>query len=322
MMVAGGILVVAEQAAGKLREATCEVVSAAVALGQAVGEPVAVAVLGPDADSLGLAANLEGVDEVLLVSTPSFEFESDTWRQVCGALIASRQPAVVLTSHSVNAFAWAPAVAAEHGLGFSSDVVSLRADADGVVAVREPFAGKVRVEVGFAGQAPLILLLRSGMWPAATTPGSAHLSAVEVAVDASRVRTCHEGFEEAPPSGLDLAKAPFILSIGRGIEDRDNVQLFSDLADKFGAVLASSRPLVDAGWLESARQVGQSGATVKPAVYLAFGISGSTEHLAGMRQSGLIIAVNTDPRAPIFNVAHFGAVVDAMQVAEELHDLL
>jgi electron transfer flavoprotein alpha subunit len=322
MMAAGGILVVAEQTGRELREATREVIGAAAALGHSVGGPVAVAVIGHDAEALGLAANLEGVDEVLLASTSPSEFESDTWRQVCGALIAGRRPAVVLAPHSVNAFAWAPAVAAEHGLGFTSDVVSFRVDEDGVVAVREPFAGKVRVDVGFPEQTPVILLLRSGMWPAAGAPGSAHVSVFDVAVDASRVRARHEGFEEVPPGGLDLAKAPFILSIGRGIEDKDNVQLFADLADKFGAVLGSSRPLVDAGWLESSCQVGQSGAVVKPTVYLAFGISGSTEHLAGMRQSGLIIAVNTDPRAPIFNVAHFGAVADAMQVAEELHDLL
>ncbi len=321
-MAGDGILVVAEHAAGQMREATCEAISAAVALVDSVDGPVVVAVLGSNADSLASAANLEGVDEILLVSTPSDDFESDTWRQACGALIASRRPAVVLAPHSVNAFSWAPAVAAEHSLGFSSDVVSLRADEDGVVAVREPFAGKVRVEVGFPESVPVVLLLRSGMWPAATTPGSAHVSAFDVAIDANSVRTRHEGFEEAPPGGVDLAKAPFILSIGRGIEDKDNVQLFADLAEKFGAVLGSSRPLVDAGWLESSRQVGQSGAIVKPAVYLAFGISGSTEHLAGMRQSGLIVAVNTDPRASIFNVAHFGAVIDAMEVAEELSDLL
>ena len=321
-MAVGGILVVAEQAGGELREATREVVSAAAALGDSLGGPVTVAVIGQDVDSLGLAANLEGVDEVLLVSTSSSEFESDTWRQVCGAMIARRRPAVVLAPHSVNAVAWAPAIAAEYGFGFTSDVVSFRADEDHLVAVREPFAGKVRVDVGFPEQATSILLLRSGIWPAAKAPGSALVSAFDVTVDASRVRTRHEGFEEVPPGGPDLAKAPFILSIGRGIEDKDNVQLFADLADKFGAVLGSSRPLVDAGWLESSRQVGQSGAVVKPQVYLAFGISGSTEHLAGMRQSGLIIAVNTDARAPIFNVAHFGVVADAMQVAEELNDLL
>jgi electron transfer flavoprotein alpha subunit len=321
MTPVGGILVIAECAGGELREATREVVTAAAALKTSVGGPVGVAVIGQAAESFAQAANVEGVDEVLLVSTSSPEFESDTWREVCGALIVSRQPAVVLAPHSVNAFAWAPAIAAQCRYGFASDVVAI-GDEGGLVAVREPFAGKVRVDIGFPECGTTIVLLRSGIWPAAETPGRALVSVVNVEVDASRVRTCHEGFEEVSSGGLDLAKAPFILSIGRGIEDKDNVQLFADLADKLGAVLASSRPVVDAGWLEGSRQVGQSGATVKPQVYLAFGISGSTEHLAGMRQSGLIIAVNTDARAPIFNVAHVGVVADAMRVAEELSDIL
>ena len=120
---------------------------------------------------------------------------------------------------------------------------------------------------------------------------------------------------------MDITTADFLLSIGRGIGERENIELFEGLAQKMGATLGVSRPLVDAGWMPASRQVGQSGKTVKAKVYLAFGISGAVQHLAGMKTSGTIIAVNTDPEAAIFNVAHYGATCDLFEVAEELEKL-
>ena len=134
-------------------------------------------------------------------------------------------------------------------------------------------------------------------------------------------RTEHVSFQEAAGGDVDITKAEFLLSIGRGVEDKDNIPRFEALAEKLGATLSSSRPLVDAGWMPSALQVGQSGKTVKPRVYLALGISGAVQHLAGMRSADTIIAVNTDPEAPIFGVAHYGAVADLFEVADELEAL-
>ncbi|MHB1931350.1 MAG: electron transfer flavoprotein subunit alpha/FixB family protein, partial [Acidimicrobiales bacterium] len=128
----------------------------------------------------------------------------------------------------------------------------------------------------------------------------------------------HAAFEEAPQGDVDITTADFLLSIGRGIGEKDNVETFAKLAETMGATLSVSRPLVDAGWMPSSRQVGQSGKTVKPKVYLAMGISGAVQHLAGMKTSGTIIAVNSDPEAAIFRVAHYGAVLDLFEVAEEL----
>jgi electron transfer flavoprotein alpha subunit len=144
---------------------------------------------------------------------------------------------------------------------------------------------------------------------------------VEVALDGVAA-TEHLGFEEVPDTGVDITKAPFLVSIGRGVEDKDELPRFEALAERFGATLSVSRPLVDAGWVPSARQVGQSGRTVKPRVYLALGISGAVQHLAGMRTAETIIAVNTDPEAPIFGVAHYGAVADLFEVVDELERVL
>ena len=135
-------------------------------------------------------------------------------------------------------------------------------------------------------------------------------------------RARHRELREAAKSDVDITTADFLLSIGRGIGEQENIAMFEELAQKIGATLAVSRPIVDAGWMPNARQVGQSGKTVKPKVYLAFGISGAVQHLAGMKTSETIIAVNTDPEAAIFDVAHYGAVADLFDVAEELAKLV
>jgi electron transfer flavoprotein alpha subunit len=164
-----------------------------------------------------------------------------------------------------------------------------------------------------------VLLLRRTVWPQAEAGGGAARSETEMALPASRAR--HVEFVEAPAADVDITAADFLLSIGRGIGEREHIERFAKLAQKMGAVLSVSRPIVDAGWAPSARQVGQSGKTVKPKVYLALGISGAVQHLAGMKASGTIIAVNTDPEAAIFGVAHYGAVTDLFDVADELEEL-
>ena len=162
-------------------------------------------------------------------------------------------------------------------------------------------------------------MIRPGTFaPATPGDGAAPVRAFDVAGLGEAARTEHAGFREAPAGDVDITKAEFLLSIGRGVAERDNIPRFEELARRLGATLSVSRPIVDAGWMPSARQVGQSGKTVKPKLYLALGISGAVQHLAGMRTAETIIAVNTDPEAPIFGVAHYGAVVDMFELADEL----
>jgi len=177
----------------------------------------------------------------------------------------------------------------------------------------------VQAELEFPAGSPVILLLRPTAWSPAEGPGQATVTELQVSPRTARSR--HLEFVEAPPSDVDITTSDFLLSIGRGIGERENIEQFAALAEKMGATLSVSRPIVDAGWMPSARQVGQSGKTVKPKVYLAFGISGAVQHLAGMKTSGTIIAINTDPEAAIFDVAHYGAVIDLFSVADELEKL-
>jgi electron transfer flavoprotein alpha subunit len=236
-------------------------------------------------------------------------------------LIDAEGPGLVLLGHTIDSLGFGPAVAAAGGLGFASDVTALSWDG-GPVASRGAYGDKLVAELEFPGKECTLLMLRPGTFePAAAGAQAARTRAVELALEGVAA-TEHLGFEEVPETGVDITKAPFLFSIGRGVEDKDELPRFEALAERFGATLSVSRPLVDAGWVPSARQVGQSGKTVKPRVYLALGISGAVQHLAGMRTAETIIAVNTDPEAPIFGVAHYGAVADLFEVADELEQAL
>jgi electron transfer flavoprotein alpha subunit len=311
-----GVLVVAESRRGELREVSQELVGAALAVKEQAGGRVAVAVIGADAGEHAEALTATGVDELLTVASPTESFEPHVHADALEALIEQESPALVLLGHTIDSLGFGPAVAATLGLGFASDVTALGWD-DGPVATRGGYGGKLQVELDFPGKQATLLMLRAGAFEAAEGSGAATTRAVEAAVEA---RTEQLGFREVEAGDVDITKAEFLLSVGRGIDDKDALPQFEELAEKMGATLSASRPLVDAGWMPNARQVGQSGKTVKPKVYLALGISGAVQHLAGMQNADTIIAVNTDPEAPIFRVAHYGAVADLFDVADELAD--
>jgi electron transfer flavoprotein alpha subunit len=310
-----GTLVVAEHVAGRLRDVTKELITAA----QELPRPLAVAVIAANPAGLVNAVDLQGVDEVIAVAAGGDEYENDVYQDAVEALVSAREPEVVVLGFTVNSMGFAPAVAAKLGLGFASDVYGFSVSNGEVVARRAFYGAKVNAEVELPSGVPAVLLLRPTVWAPAEGTGGAARS--ELAVETRAPRARHVTFVEAPVSDVDITAADFLLSIGRGVGDKENIERFQTLASKMGATLSVSRPIVDSGWMPSARQVGQSGKTVKPKIYLALGISGAVQHLAGMKSSGTIIAVNTDPEAAIFGVAHYGAVVDLFDVADELEKL-
>ena len=308
------VLVVAEHQRGDVREVTRELVTA----GSQLDQPVTVALIGRDPSALIDQVNVPGVDEIVTVSVGQEEFEPDAYRDAVDALIDRLAPSVVLMAFSVNAMSYGPALAAKRDLGFASDVFAMRLEGDRLVATRAFYGGKVFADLEF-DQAQTLLLLRPGTWAAAAGPGEASISTCDASTGPSRAR--HREFRDAPSGDVDIAAAELLLSIGRGVGEQEHLEPLARLADKMGAVLCGSRPLVDAGWLPSERQVGQSGRTVKPKVYVALGVSGAVQHLAGMKSAGTIIAVNLDSGASIFNVAHYRAVADLFDVAEALEEL-
>ena len=274
---------------------------------------------GPD--RFAQALSVDGVDELLFVRTPGEHFEAHVAQRALEELIAAEQPGLVLLGHTIDSLGFGPAVAARGGLGFASDVTAL-SWADGPVVSRGAYGDKLVAELEFPGKDRTLVMLRAGTFEPAAA-GAAPVPAREMALALDGVAaTEHVGFEEVQDTGVDITKAPFLFSIGRGVEDKDEIPRFEALAERFGATLSVSRPLVDAGWMPSARQVGQSGKTVRPRVYLALGIAGAAQHLAGIAAAETIIAVNTDPQAPIFGVAHYGVVADLFEVADELEQAL
>ena len=310
------VLIVAEHRRGKVRPITLEMVSAAKEL----GDETVLALIAKDPAAMADQVDVEGVDEIVSVRVEQEHFENDVYREAVEQLVSARSPGVVLVGFSIDSMGFAPALAAKLGLSFASDVFALRRDGEDLVAERSFYGSKVNAELDFPNGERVLLMVRPTAWPLAEGGGGAAKAEFEVTISGSRAR--HVDFQEVAASeDVDITAADFLLSVGRGVGEKENLTRFEELADKMGATLSVSRPLVDQGWMPNSRQVGQSGKTVKPKVYLALGISGAVQHLAGMKTSGTIIAVNTDPEAAIFNIAHYGAVADLFEVAEELEKL-
>jgi len=314
-----GILVVAEQLDGEIRDISGELIGAAISIKEQIGGPLTVLVIGAAPDALAESVNLEGVDEILTLQTPSNHFDPLIAEEAIIKAGADKRPSVILIGHTASGMAYGASVAARLGSGFASDVFILGMDGDELIATRSAYGNKVEMELGFSGKGVVVLTLRGATFISPETKGSAKITALEVDLGALEGVSTHVEYQEAPPSDIDITKADFILSVGRGIQDKENLPRFADLADKVGATFGCSRPIVDSGWLPKPHQVGQSGKVASNCqLYLALGISGAVQHLFGMKHIDTIIAVNTDPEAPIFNVATYGTTVDLFELTEAL----
>ena len=256
------------------------------------------------------------------MKTASPEFDADTFESAVGALIAARRPEVVLVAHSVDSFGYAAALAARLGLGFATDVFKAeRIDGD-LVATRGGYGQKVNVEVDFPGRGTVLLAIRGNVFKAPEQAGIPAGDGLRAARGDTSRATGREFVELSAGDDVDMAAAEFILTIGRGIGEEAKVPQFRELADAVGATLGCSRPIADAGWLPKSRQVGQSGKTASACkLYIAMGVSGAIQHLAGMKHVSTIVAVNSDAEASIFGVAKYGIVGDIFEIAEELRRL-
>ncbi len=315
-----GILVIAEQRRGELRPVSLELVGAAIALKRA-GDEVAVAVIGDAPERFTAPLSISGVDEIVAVKTASPEFDPDIFEAAVGALIAARAPDVVLAAHSVDSFGYAAALATRLGLGFATDVFKLQRIDGELVATRGGYGQKVNVEVDFLRRATVLLCVRGNVFKAPEQPASPRVTSCDAPPVQSRSKG-REFIELSAGDDVDMTAAEFILTIGRGIGEESKVPQFRELAEAVGATLGCSRPIADAGWLPKSRQVGQSGKTASACkLYIAMGVSGAIQHLAGMKHVGTIVAVNTDAEASIFGVAKYGIVGDIFEVADELRKL-
>ena len=315
-----GILAVLEQQSGMLHKLSLECLAAAQELGRAMDVPVYAAVLGASVDSL---ANYKLAKVHVLRHDLLAKYTPDAYAIALKQLITAHSPKVVLFPHTYQVRDFAPKLATAMNRVFVSDCIGIRLDNGNAVLVRQLFQGKINADIRFAGDPPYFASVQAGAFRAdMLEAGSAAIEIMTPTIDAAQVRTKPLELFRESERAVDLSAASIIVSVGRGIKEEENIALMRELADALGGELAASRPICDNGWLPMERQVGSSGQTVAPKLYLAVGISGAIQHLVGMKGAKTIVAINKDEEAPIFEVADYGIVGDLFQVVPALIEAL
>lgn len=308
------VLAVAEHREGEPRDGSYRLITVGRELAAETGGALHLAVIGGDADRLAEDLARAGVDQIHTLCHEQ-AFNHDRYVEAIEAVVTDVEPQFVLAPNSVNGMDYAPAVATALDWPIVTDAIDIAYNG-ALTATREMYGSKVQTDVRVS-EPEAVVTVRASEWDPTEAAGEPTITPIEMAETAapgSRVLD----IEETGAGDLDIAEAEFIVSVGRGIEEEENLELIERLAETTGATLAASRPIVDNGWLPSSRQVGQSGKTVEPDIYIAIGISGAVQHLAGMKQADTIIAINTDPDAPIFEVADYGINGDLFDVVPAL----
>jgi electron transfer flavoprotein alpha subunit len=275
----------------------------------------------PGYQTTALAQELAGhkVERVYALTGASLEaYTSDAYVHALRQFIADRQPKLVLFPHTYQVRDFAPRLALTLDRTLISDAIGYKLEGGKLLFIRQMFQGKFVADVGFAGDAPWLATLQIGAYRAdQAEPGQAPVETIEAAQPTALRVTPHEVFQEAKQA-VDLSQAEVIVAIGRGIKEQKNVALAEDLAKALGGEVAASRPICDNGWLPLERQIGSSGQTVAPKLYIALGISGAIQHIVGMKGARTIVAINKDVEAPIFEIADYGVVGNLFDVVPAL----
>src|SRR6202795_2057093 len=316
------ILVIAEQRQGKWNNTSFETLAAAQQIAKDTSSTVSGLVIGKAVSGLADELAAKNVAEVLLVQHDLLEaYTPDGYCVALSQVINSAKPDLVLLPHTYQVRDFAPKLAAALGKGMIGDCVGYRQESGKLIFVRQMFQGKTAADVVFEGAAPWFATFQAGAFRAdrvAQGASKAAVTSISVDLKPEQIRTKPlELFREAKQA-VDLTQAPILVSIGRGIKAPENIPMAEKLAKLLGGELAASRPICDEGWLPMDRQIGSSGQTVAPKLYLALGISGAIQHVVGMKGSRTIVAINKDQNAPIFEVADSGVVGDLFEVVPAL----
>lgn len=313
-----GIFVLAEHRCGKLREVSLEMLTAANDIAPQLGGEVVAVLLGSKTDDMAQA--LSGYsDKVLYIDDPMFEnYNAETYQIAMAELIKKYDPTLVLAAHTAQGVDMAPALAVQLNMPYVTDVFGLNVADGGLKLTRSYYQGKLNADFALKGKAPYLVTVRESSFVIGEAAKTGLIEKVESPVKAELESRRFIEYLEAVVGDVDITQAEILVSVGRGIKEPKNLDIIEELAEALGATISASRAVVDAGWMLQERQVGTSGKTVKPKVYLAVGISGAFEHVAGMKGAKTIIAINKDPNAPIFSVAHYGIVDDLFKVVPKL----
>ena len=321
------LLVIAEQRQGKWNNTSFETLAAAQQIGKDTGSSVSALVIGKGVAGLAGEVAVKNVSEVFLVEHDLLEaYTPDGYCVALSQVISSAKPDLVLFPHTYQVRDFAPKLAALLGRGMIGDCIGYRNEDGKLIFVRQMFQGKTAADVTFQGPAPWFASFQAGAFRAdlvtAHPTGKAPVNSVTVDLKPERIRTKPLDLFKEAKSAVDLTQAPLIVAIGRGIKAPENIPQAEALAKALGAEIAASRPICDEGWLPMERQIGSSGQTVAPKLYLALGISGAIQHVVGMKGARTIVAINKDQNAPIFEIADYGVVGDIFEIMPALTEAL
>ena len=314
------IVVVVEQRGGKLNRVSWETITAGQAIASATGWTLEAAVVGAAALAGEVAA--KKVAKVYAVESPKLEpYTPDAFAAGLKQFVGAKQPKLVLMPHTYQVRDFIPKLATAMGRSVISDCIGFQHDGGKLVFTRQMFQGKFAADVSFTGDPPWFATFQNGAFrgdQAEAGASAAPVETVQVDIADGVVRNRpQEVFKEAKQA-VDLTQAEIIVAVGRGIKEQKNIEIAKQLADALGGDLAASRPICDSGWLPMDRQIGSSGQTVAPKLYLALGISGAIQHLVGMKGSRSVIAVNKDEEAPIFEIADYAVVGNLFDIVPPL----
>jgi electron transfer flavoprotein alpha subunit len=316
------ILVVVEQREGKLNRVSWETVTAGQAIAAVTGSTLEAGVVGTGITSLAAEVAAKKVAKVYAIESPKLEpYTPDAFAAALKQFLTAKQPKLVLMPHTYQVRDFIPKLVTAMGHTVISDCIGFKHVSGKLVFTRQMFQGKLSADVSFTGDAPWFVTFQNGSFrgdQAETGASAAPVETVNVEIGDGVVRNQPQpAFKEAKQA-VDLTQAEIIVSVGRGIKEQKNIELAKQLADALGGEIAASRPICDSGWLPMDRQVGSSGQTVAPKLYLALGISGAIQHIVGMKGSKAIIAVNKDSEAPIFEIADYAVVGNLFDIIPPL----
>ncbi|MFP3984955.1 MAG: electron transfer flavoprotein subunit alpha/FixB family protein [Candidatus Bathyarchaeia archaeon] len=317
------IFVLAEQRQSQIREITFEMLTKGRELAEKTNSELTAVLLGKNVKEHAKTL-AEYTKKVLLIDDAQLEnFNSETYQKTLSNLIKERKPLLTLIGHTSFGVDLAPSLAASLNIPLATDCIDLNLENETLTVTRQMYGGKVNANATLRKAESYIVTIRQAAFQA-EKPASVNGEIVEVASPLSEEITEKRFIEYVlpPPGGVDITAADVLIGIGRGIKDESEIPQVEELAKTLGGALACSRPIVDKGWLPDDRQVGSSGKTVKPKLYIALGISGAFQHVLGMKNADLIIAVNKDANAPIFGVADYGIVEDLFKIVQPLKNKL
>ena len=318
------ILIVLEESNGQIHRMGLESIAAGQRLSDEMGLTAGALVLGGNADGLADQASKYQLGEVLKVNDALLEsYSADGYSEAVKQIIDQENPTYVLFGHTYQVRDYVPRLSAKLNKPFLVDNIAIRVENGQPIFTKQMFNAKLSADIEANGSGPFLVSFQSAAFSMdAAAAGSASIRESTVQLDTAMIRTKSEPPFQEEAGGVDLTSADIIVSIGRGIGKEENIPLAVELSKALGGELAASRPVVDSGWLPSAHQIGSSGQSVSPKLYLALGISGAIQHVVGMKGSKNIVTINKDPDAPIFEISDYGVVGDILEIIPKLTEAI